>query len=153
MKRNILFTGLMFIFILVGHAQNKQKTVSKNSKQKTVQAKIKTDKMPIDSLLFILKHCKKLVVNHQTEFMHIDVPASKQGMFFNIIIDSAAVPSPLAKNLLYYSIESDEGRVTNGDIYFLPDSAYIVFTLSGRKYYNKLTTDGMNQLKGYFKLK
>lgn len=153
MKRNILFTGLMFIIILAGHAQNKQKTVSKSSKQKTVQTKIKTDKMPIDSLLFILKHCKKLVVNHQTEFMHIDVPASKQGMFFNIIIDSAAVPSPQAKNLLYYSIESDEGKVTNGDIYFLPDSAYIVFTLSGRKYYNKLTTDGMNQLKGYFKLK
>ncbi|HNF49995.1 MAG TPA: hypothetical protein PKO18_08335 [Chitinophagales bacterium] len=153
MKKILFLIFLVFSIILTGHAQNKQKTVSKNSKQKTVQAKIKTDKMPIDSLLFILKHCKKLVVNHQTEFMHIDVPVSKQGVFFGMIMDSVALPSAEAKNLLYYNITSDEGKVTNGDIYFLPDSAYIVFTLSGRKYYNKLTTDGMNQLKGFFKLK
>lgn len=153
---------------VVGYAQQSKstkpktstKTISKTSTKsvkkpttKSVSTKTSYQKMPIDSLLAILTNCKKLVVNHQTEFMHIDVPASKQPLFFNIILDSVATPSPLAKNLLYYNFETNQGNVFNGDIYFLPERAYIVFKLLDKTYYNAMTVEGMNQLKGYFKLK
>lgn len=114
--------------------------------------KIVSQKIPLPLLIQILDSTDKFVINDQTKFAHIDVPVSKYNMFLGHIKDSAANEIPGLKSPVYYNFNLKNGKNVNGDIYWNDITAYIVFTLDGKKYVNFFMLSGAQQLKSIFKL-
>jgi len=94
----------------------------------------------------------KLVINHQTEFMHIDVPKKFYNQFTAYIKDSSVAEVSGLKSLVYYNYILKNGKIVNGDIFWNDTKSYVVFTVDGKKYVNFFTKEGVSQLKTLFKL-
>lgn len=114
----------------------------------------KTTNQPLPHQIFfqLIDSTESFIINHQTEFKHIDVPKKYYNQFTAYIKDSVAVETKGLKSLVYYNYKLTNGKFINGDIYWNETNSYIVFKIDGKKYVNNFTKDGVQQLKNLFKL-
>jgi hypothetical protein len=111
-----------------------------------------SQKLPLDVFLKIVDSSEEFVINHATEFQHIDLPKRHFDTFNRYIIDSVATEVPGLKSLIYYYYVMKDGSIIIGDIYWNDQTSYIVFKIYDKKYVNYFSRDGVLQLRSLFKL-
>lgn len=124
----------------------------KTTKSKVTSVKVNS-KLPLTILNQLTDSTERMIVNHSTEFQHIDVPKKFYPTFNGYIKDSAVAELKSLKPILYYNYTLNNGKIINGDIYWNEQRSYILFVIDGKKYVNYFTREGVTQLKNYFKLK
>lgn len=119
---------------------------------KKVTPKMVLQALPHSIFFQLIDSTDKFVINHQSEFKHIDVPKKFYNQFTSYIQDSAVAEVQRAKSLVYYNYTLTNGKFINGDIFWTDTKSYIVFNIDGKKYVNYFTRAGVVQLKTLFKL-
>ena len=138
--------GLFLLFSLFHYSFAQNSFVKKNEIKKTIQ--------PLPHAIFfqLIDSTESFIVNHQTEFKHVDIPKKFYNQFTAYIKDSVAMEVKGLKSLVYYNYTFANGKYINGDIYWDNKNSYIVFKIDGETYVNYFTNDGVLQLKKLFKL-
>lgn len=111
-----------------------------------------TQTLPHQIFFQLIDSTESFVINHQTEFKHIDVPKKYYNQFTAYIKDSVAQEIIGMKSLVYYNYKLTNGKYVNGDIFWNNTNGYIVFKIDDIKYVNYFTKDGIQQLNNLFKL-
>jgi hypothetical protein len=151
MKRFILF--LVFVILAAGvFAQGRPRHKKKKKASVTKVMKTRGNKLPSDLYAKLNDSTDVFVINHATEFQHIDLPKKNFNTFNSYIRDSAVAEVPGIKSLLYYHYTLQDGRVLIGDIFWNDTASYIVFKIYDKKYVNYFSRDGVEQLRSLFKL-
>jgi hypothetical protein len=132
--------------------KSKKKYHSTSVKKKTVPVHIVSKKLPLNLFIKLVDSTETFVINHATEFQHIDLPKKNFDMFNSYIKDSAAVEVTGLKSLIYYNYTMPDGQIFIGDIFWNEKSSYIVFKIYDKKYVNYFSREGVQQLKSLFKL-
>jgi hypothetical protein len=117
--------------------------------QTTAQA---VQKLPLITFIKLIDSSETFVINHSTEFQHIDLPKRLFNSFNGYIRDSVAAEVPGTKSPVYYYYTFKDGSIIIGDIYWDDKTSYIVFKINDRKYVNYFSRDGVQQLRSLFKL-
>ncbi|MDB5227977.1 MAG: hypothetical protein JWN78_2170 [Bacteroidota bacterium] len=159
MKR-IIFLSMIMMMCFAAFAQvktkTKTKTKTKYSSHKHVVKKAavaaNSIKLPHDLFKKLIDSTDAFVINHATEFQHVDLPKKNYDLFNSYIRDSAAVEIPGLKSLIYYNYTLKDGRVIIGDIFWNDRNSYIVFKIYDKKYVNYYSRQGVDQLRSIFKL-
>lgn len=148
--------SLFLLMLICGHqisfSQSASKSKSKSIKPKTIKPVMKSEALPHAVFFQLIDSTEKFVINHQTEFKHIDVPKKFYNQFTGYIRDSAVASVSGVKSLVYYNYSLINGKFVNGDIFWNDTKSYIVFNIDGKKYINFFTREGVQQLKTLFKL-
>ena len=109
-------------------------------------------KLPLNIFIKLIDSSEAFVINHATEFQHVDLPKRLYNNFNSYIKDSVAAEIPGIRSLVYYSYTLKDGSIIIGDIYWNEKSGYIVFKVNDKKYVNYFNRDGVQQLRSLFKL-
>ena len=138
--------GLFFLCSLIHYS------FAQNLPVKSIEVKNATQPLPHAIFFQLIDSTESFILNHQTEFKHIDIPKKFYNQFTAYIKDSVAVEVKGLKSLVYYNYKFTNGKYINGDIYWDNKNSYIVFKIEGKTYVNYFTNDGVQQIKKLFKL-
>ena len=143
---------MKFSLFLSGETNKSSKSNKTVTKNTAAIVKPGLKKLPQPVFLKLIDSSAAFVINHATEFQHIDLPKKMYNTFNSYIKDSVAVEVPGLKSLIYYNYTLYDGSIISGDIFWNERIGYIVFKIKDKKYVNYFTRDGVQQLKSLFKL-
>jgi hypothetical protein len=109
------------------------------------------EKLPYSIINKMVTQTDMFILNHSTQFAHVDLPKGKYQQFFGYIKDSAVVAIPNAQNPIYYKWYLKDGSEINGDLFYKDNKAYMLFKIDGKTYINYFLPEGLQQLKNIFK--
>ena len=143
----------LIVFCSFSFAQTKPKPKPTTTVKKTpVKPKVVNKPLPHTVFFQLIDSTDMFVINHSTEFKHVDVSKRMFNKFNAFIVDSTTNEVPGLQSLLYYNYTLLNGKIIIGDIYFNDKTSYIVFRIYDKKYVNYFSKEGVQELKSYFKL-
>lgn len=142
----VLMSANSFIF-----AQSTAKTGVKKTTAARI-SKVAYSKLPSAVFKQLIDSTDQFVVNHSTQFKHVDLPKRFYNTFLGYIKDSSSTEVLDLKSIVYYSFTLTNGKIINGDIYWNDTKSYIVFKVEDKRYVNSFAREGVTQLKNLFKL-
>jgi hypothetical protein len=87
------------------------------------------EKLPYSIINKMVTQTDMFILNHSTQFAHVDLPKGKHQQFFGYIKDSAVLAIPNAQNPIYYKWYLKDGSEINGDLFYRDNNAYMLFKI------------------------
>ncbi len=152
MRSDGIYKMGMVIALCIAMSDAAAQNTASQVKPATTSVKSAVPSLPHNIFFQLIDSTDRLVLNHSTQFQHVDLSQKYFNSFMSYIKDSTATEVPGLAPKIYYNWTLKNGKIINGDVYWNDAYGYIVFDIDGKRYINYFTAPGVQQLKSIFKL-